>query len=175
MPFSAFVVMVPAAQARVGPLRSRFDATTALGMPAHVTLLVPFMDPAALTPEVLAQAQAALDAVPAFDFALRRVGRFPETAYLAPEPAQPFIDMTLALARAFPAFPPFGGVHPDVIPHLTAAHGNAADAALAEAELNEGLQRMGPIEARCDRVALVGNATGRWQTLYSFALPWCPA
>ena len=46
MPISAFAVKVPAAEPLVGDLRRRYDATVALGVPAHITLLVPFMDPA---------------------------------------------------------------------------------------------------------------------------------
>ncbi len=171
MPISAFAVLVPEAEPLVGALRKRFDATTHLGMPAHVTVLVPFMDPGEITPAVLARAQAALDTVPAFTFSLARVRRFPETAYLAPEPPEPFVAMTLALADAFPAYPPFGGIHPDVVPHLTAAHGDAADAAVAATELEDGLRRAGAIRAECTSVVLVGNASGRWDVLHVFALP----
>src|SRR3989442_4426406 len=85
---SAFIVRVPEAESRVGALRERFDASVKLGVPAHITVLVPFMSPERISAEVLAEAQAALNEVPAFPFALTSVARFPATAYLAPEPAQ---------------------------------------------------------------------------------------
>lgn len=89
MAISAFVVKVPLAEPLAGDLRRRFDATVALGVPAHITVLVPFMNPSLITAEVLERARRALQRTPSFAFSLGRVGRFPETAYLAPEPARP--------------------------------------------------------------------------------------
>ena len=91
-------------------LRARFDASAKLGVPAHLSILVPFMSPELITPEVLARAQAALNGLGRFAFTLNDVGRFEATAYLVPEPAAPFVAMTEALARAFPGFLPFGAV-----------------------------------------------------------------
>ncbi|HEX7866412.1 MAG TPA: 2'-5' RNA ligase family protein [Variovorax sp.] len=171
MAISAFAVKVPAAEPLVGDLRHRYDATVALGVPAHVTVLVPFMDPALITTEVLERAQQALSRTPSFAFTLREVGRFPETAYLAPEPAAPFIEMTLALVKAFPDFPPYGGEHQGVIPHLTVAHGNAHDADTAAAELQSRLLASGAVHAVCTEVALIENSSGRWLDMHAFRLP----
>ncbi|MDH6590331.1 hypothetical protein M2165_000220 [Variovorax sp. TBS-050B] len=170
MAISAFIVDVPAAEPRVADLRARFDATAALGVPAHVTVLVPFMDPDKITPAVLAEAQRALDTICAFDFSLDRVGRFPETAYLAPEPAAPFVEMTMALWRRFPEFPPYGGEHAGVIAHLTAAHGSAANAEAAAALLEERLRAQGPVQARCASVTLIENSSGVWKRMQVFPL-----
>jgi len=63
---SAFIVRVPEAEPRVGALRERFDASVRLGVPAHITVLVPFMSPERISAAVLAEAQVALDEVPAF-------------------------------------------------------------------------------------------------------------
>src|SRR5690606_26097675 len=123
MPITAFVVQVPSAEGLVSELRNRLDPTVQLGVPAHISILVPSMDPAHITPAVLAKAQAALMEIPSFEFELPRVGRFPTTTYLAPEPSEPFVAMTAALVRAFPEFPPYGGEHAEVIPHLTVSHG----------------------------------------------------
>ncbi len=174
MAISAFVVKVPAAEPMAGDLRRRYDATVALGVPAHITLLVPFMDPALITPEVLARARQVLMQTPAFAFSLGKVGRFPETAYLAPEPSAPFIEMTLALAKMFPGFPPYGGEHADVVPHLSVAHGNASDAEEAAAELRTRLLASGTVHARCTEVTLIENASGRWQDMHAFPLPEAP-
>lgn len=102
MPTSAFVVTVPAAESLVGTLRDRFDASAKLGVPAHITVLFPFMPPEDITPDILDQAQAALSAVPSFGFSLANMGRFPTTAYLSPTPAEPFIALTVALTKCFP-------------------------------------------------------------------------
>lgn len=104
MPITAFVVRVPAAESLVAELRNRFDATIQLGVPAHISILVPFMDPARVTPVVLAAEQEALKDISPFEFTLCRIGRFPTTAYLALEPPDLFIAMTALLVRMFPEF-----------------------------------------------------------------------
>jgi 2'-5' RNA ligase len=171
MAISAFAVKVPAAKPLVEDLRRRYDATVALGVPAHITVLVPFMDPALITPKILDRAQRALNRTPSFSFSLGKVERFPGTAYLAPEPAKPFVTMTLALVEAFPEFPPYGGEHQGVIPHLTVAHGNTLDADAAAAELKTRLSTLGTVHANCSEVALIENSSGRWQDFHIFHLP----
>jgi hypothetical protein len=97
---TAFIVRVLEAEAHVASLRSRFDASVHLGVPAHITVLVPFMAPDQITQSVLVQLQVALSEVPSFAFSLSQVRRFPATAYLAPEPAEPFVALTEALVRS---------------------------------------------------------------------------
>jgi len=171
MAISAFVVKVPAAEGIAHDLRRRYDASAALGVPAHITVLVPFMDPALVTREVLERAQRVLQRTPSFDFLLSSVGRFPETAYLAPEPASPFIGMTLALVEAFPGFLPYGGEHEGVVPHLSVAHGDAHHAEQAADELHARLAMSGAVHATCTEVALIENSSGRWQDMHVFPLP----
>ncbi len=171
MPISAFVVRVPAAEPMVRDLRAQHDAATALGVPAHITVLVPFMDPAQLGDAVLARARTALEGVPAFAFVFDRVGRFPETAYLAPTPAQPFIAMTQALVAAFPGFLPYGGAHADVVPHLSVAHGDASTAQSVGRTLAARLLAAGPVRAACTEVVLIENASGTWRDFHVFKLP----
>lgn len=170
MAISAFAVKVPAAEPMVGDLCRLYDATSALGVPAHITVLVPFLDPARITPEVLERARQALSRTPSFSFALNKVGRFPETAYLAPEPAAPFIEMTLALVEAFPEFPPYGGEHDSVVPHLSVAHGKALDADAAADELRARLAASGAVHAACIEIALIENSTGKWRDMHVFHL-----
>jgi 2'-5' RNA ligase len=171
MAVTAFVVKVPAAEPLAGDLRRRYDATVALGVPAHITVLVPFMDPALVTADVIERAARVLQRTPSFLFSLGSIGRFPETAYLAPQPAAPFVAMTLALVEAFPGFPPYGGEHEGVIPHLSVAHGNARHAEEAAAELAARLHATGPVHAVCTEVTLIENASGRWQDMHVFELP----
>jgi 2'-5' RNA ligase len=101
MAISAFVVHVPEVEACVGRLRERFDATTSLGVPAHITVLAPFMSPERITDAVLCEAQAAIAQSRSFAFTLAKVARFPTTTYLAPESPEPFVRLTEALVRRF--------------------------------------------------------------------------
>jgi len=97
---TAFIVRVAEAEGHVASLRSRFDASVNLGVPAHITVLVPFMATDQITQSVLVQIQAALSQIPSFAFSLSQVRRFPATAYLAPEPAGPFYRRGSAPGRA---------------------------------------------------------------------------
>jgi 2'-5' RNA ligase len=168
---SAFIVRVPEAEPRVGAMRERFDASVKLGVPAHITVLVPFMPPEHITEAVLQRVHQALSEVPAFSFTLVKVQRFPATAYLAPEPAAPFIALTQSLVRSFPEYPPFGGEHESIIPHLTVAHGSASEAEAAAAALTVAMQTRGPIAGSCAAVSLLENSSGLWREMHAFTLP----
>ena len=167
---TAFIIRVPEAEAHVASLRSRFDASVHLGVPAHITVLVPFMAPDQITPSVLAQIQATLSQVPSFAFSLRQVRRFPATAYLAPEPAEHFIALTEALVRRFPAFLPFRGEHDSIVPHLTVANGNASEATVAATELEAVIQSKGSISSFCSSISLLENSSGLWREMHVFPL-----
>lgn len=168
---TAFIVRVPEAEDHVAALRSRFDASVHLGVPAHITILYPFMAPDEITQSILERIQAALSRVPSFAFSLNQVRRFPATAYLAPEPAEPFVALTESLVHSFPKFPPFRGEHASIVPHLTVANGNASEAEVAATELEAVIQSSGPISSLCLSVALLENSSGRWREMHVFPLP----
>lgn len=168
---SALIIHVPEAEPCVGALRERFDASVRLGVPAHITVLVPFMSPERITDAVLQRAQAALNAVPSFSFRLSKVARFPATTYLVPEPAGPFIALTQSLVRSFPEYPPFGGEFESIIPHLTVAHGSTPEAEVAAGELAAAVQAHGPVISVARSVALLENSSGLWKEMHAFVLP----
>ena len=55
--------------------------------------------------------------------------RWPDVVCLLPEPSQPFSRLIVALAAAFPQYPPYAGAHAlaDIVPHLTIAHTSRTD------------------------------------------------
>ena len=124
---SAVVVPVPGAEPVVSRWRERFDSSAAQGMPAHITVLYPFLPEARLTREAIAQLRRLCAAVPALDVTFRGTARFPGVAYLEPESADGFQALTAAIAERWPEAPPYGGAFDDVVPHLTVAHGVGAD------------------------------------------------
>lgn len=168
---SAFIVRVPEAEPCVAALRKRFDPLVKLGVPAHITVLVPFMPPEQVRAEVLERVHLALGEVSVFSFKLALVGRFPSATYLVPEPAAPFVALTESLAREFPAYPPYGGQFSSVVPHLTVAHGSAAEAELAAAELEVTMRAHGAVQAQCSLVTLLENSSGLWRQMHAFTLP----
>ncbi len=115
------VVLVPAANDLVDPWRLRHDPSGALGMPAHITLVYPFLRGERLEGSVLDRLRAVLAPRAPVELELRRTARFPETVYLAPEDPEPFRQMTAALVAEWPEAQPYGGQYADVVPHLTIA------------------------------------------------------
>jgi 2'-5' RNA ligase len=167
---SALIVRVPEAEALVGALRGRYDESARLGVPAHITVLFPFMSPERIDASVLERIRRVAACTRSFEFSLATVGRFPATAYLGPDPFAPFVALTNALVVEFAQFPPFAGAFPTVIPHLTVAHGNAEDAHSVEEELVIKLAERGPIKSTCRSLELLENSTGNWRRLEMFHL-----
>jgi len=72
--------------------------------------------------------------------------------------------------RAFPAYPPFGGLHDRIVPHLTVAQGDDHILQRAEAELHAGLRVHGPVAASCRQLCLLQNTGERWSEWHRLAL-----
>src|SRR5512139_3920980 len=94
---SALIIAVPEAEPLVKTLRERFDWSSAAGVPAHITILYPFMPPSEITAKALAELQVFFAQFAAFEFALTELRRFPEYLHLAPSPAEPFKALTYAV------------------------------------------------------------------------------
>jgi 2'-5' RNA ligase len=122
------VVLVPAAEPVVGALRRELDPAAGRGVPAHVTVLYPWLAPKRIGEAALAALAMAVSAVPPFDVAFERVAWFgDEVVHLVPEPEAPFRALTEAVTAAFPETPPYGGAYDEVVPHLTLGHGAPVD------------------------------------------------
>ncbi|MEU6409995.1 2'-5' RNA ligase family protein [Microbispora sp. NPDC046933] len=120
---TALVVEVPSAEPLVRGLRERYDSSAAYGMPAHVTVLYPFLPRERLDDGVLAALRDLFAARRPFQVAFGGVGRFPGVLHLAPEPDDPLRKLTEAAVGRWPEAPPYGGRFGDVVPHLTVAEG----------------------------------------------------
>jgi 2'-5' RNA ligase len=158
-------VNVPVAVSR---LRERMDPSAGDGVPAHVTLLYPFMPPSELKDDVRRRVEEIVAQERSFPFVLRSVGRWPNVVYLEPDPAEPFRRLTHALAEAFPDYPPYEGVHEDVIPHLTIATDVPEDYFDAA---EHALPALLPIRDVCREAWLIGHTPEQsWHTLWRLPL-----
>lgn len=150
----------------VRPWRDRFDPAARSGVPAHVTVVFPFL-PASL---VDAGTCAALDEIVghhrSFEVRFEKSGRFPGVLYLAPTPDAPFRELTEAVVERWPEAPPYGGKY-DPHPHLTVAQGQ--DEAMLD-EIEAGLRPGLPFAARVPTVDLVAYDGTHWLHRASFAL-----
>ena len=119
---SAVLVPVPEADEVVGRWRHEHDPVAAAGVPAHITLIVPWLPPGEITGADLADLDEMLEDVKAFEFVLDHVDWFGRRVlWVAPEPAAPFLRLTDRLADHF-GTPPWDDEFDEVIPHLTVAH-----------------------------------------------------
>jgi 2'-5' RNA ligase len=149
---SALLVEVPEAAAAVdGWLERTAGAKPSAGIPAHLTILFPFAPAHAIDDALVADLSALFVRIPPFDFALRECRRFPAVLYLAPDPVEPFVAMTEAVAAAYPDFPPYEGIFDSIVPHLTVAEGLPALLTRAEGEVRPWL----PILADAHEVVLL--------------------
>jgi hypothetical protein len=170
---SALIVPIPEAEPIVAELRQAHDPSAQVGVPAHVTVLYPFVPADKLDDGHVAALRDLFKRVRPFAYRFRRVERFgTTTVYLAPEPARPFSHLTQIVAGRWPEHPPYEGAFEVVIPHMTVGDLLAAGAADPIADQTRGaLARHGPIVGRAEAVNLiVEDEQGRWSTSDVFEL-----
>jgi hypothetical protein len=154
MPRTALIVAVPEAEPVLGHLRLAHDWSAPLGVPAHVTILFPFapndVDEGAIAEVVSTHAP--------FAFALDRLEHLDDgLVWLRPTPAEPFAALTEAVWRRFPQYPPYGGAHEVLVPHLTVSY--------VPVEVDLDL----PIHATARVLTLIEEAAdGRWSVRREF-------
>ena len=163
---SAVVVRLPIPPA-LEAIRRRSDAVAGVGVPAHVTILYPFVDPHGLDAHI----RRALAAIAArhepFRVRFERVGLWPGVVFLAPEPAGPFARLTDDLVAAFPHHRPYGGAFDEVIPHLTITESPDAPLEAIAAEAAGSL----PFERPVKRLeVLVEGPDSRWRAHWRIPL-----
>lgn len=166
---SGLVIEVPEAEQVVGRHRSELDANAVLGVPAHVTVLFPFVPPERVDAAVCTRLTDLFAGTSAFDYAFSRTAWFEEDVlWLAPDDPSPFRALTDRVVEVFPDHPPFEGVFADVVPHLTVGHGTGPER-LRAAE-REVLPLL-PVTGRATEVALlVQGPEGRWVRHATFPL-----
>ena len=163
------IVVVAEAETTVAHLRLQLDPVARLGVPAHVTVLFPFIPASEIRDEVMVRLAALFRPVPAFTHNFVRTAWFGDQAlWLDSDAAQVFRSLTQLVWTAFPAYPPFEGQFDEVVPHLTIADRAPFDEMRAA---EEAVQRHLPISAITRAVTfMVEQPSGRWEAAESFAL-----
>ena len=168
---SALVVLVPEAEALIGPFRAAHECPAGADVPAHITLLYPFKPPYEIDAGVVATLERCFARFTPVDFNLAIARRFPGLLYLVPDPDDAFRRMTLAIWERFADTPPYGGRYAEIVPHLSVAQ--IAD----EAQLDRvhrdfaayARERL-PIRARAAAATLMIIEDGRWRLGRGFGL-----
>jgi len=164
---TVLLATVPEATALVGDWRRRFDSAAAAGVPAHVTVLYPFLDIGRLDADTLGTLGKLIGAHRCFDVRFERTARFPDVLYLEPAPAQPFRDLTESLVAQWPQAQPYGGQFDEVVPHLTVAHGQQPQ---VYDEVAAALTPHLPVTARMSSIQLFVTDGSRWEQRAGFTL-----
>jgi 2'-5' RNA ligase len=118
---AALVVLVPEADALVGPFRERFDRSALEGMSAHITINYPFQPKQTDRELLIGELSALFSGFPSVRFRLTELRQDPDTLYLAVEPEQPFREIVEAVVNRYPESPPYGRTSDRVAPHVTVA------------------------------------------------------
>lgn len=166
MAATAIVVPVPEPEPATELWRRQYTRDGADGMPAHVTLLYPFIDDSLLVAGQVRRLRNILAGFQPFDFVLAEFAEFPASAtsarvlYLAPEPPDPFREMTHAISAAFPDYRPYGGEFATVVPHLTIAEYDDAPVEEIRADVAKSL----PVRARAAEAHVMRLGADGWQT-----------
>lgn len=174
---TALIVPVPVAEPVVAEHRRALDPAAASGVPAHVTVLYPFVQPDQVDDRVLAALTAAFSTTCAFECSFARTRWFgDDVLWLDPAPAEPFRSLTAAVWQAFPDHPPYGGAHEVVVPHLTIGGTRDSSAPAVQAAERAVRPRL-PVTARIDRAWLVAGtrAPASCQVLHEFVFDPRPA
>jgi len=165
---SGLVLLVPELAPLIDDLRARHDPSARQGMPAHLTVLYPFMEPVKIGPTQRGRLAEAIRGFPAFELTFSRIGRFPEALWLAPEPASAVVELVQAIVAAFPDYPPYRGQFETIIPHVTVAQGEGLDLGALEPELRRRVER--PVSVRVGAVAMFTTIRRRWREVDRFLL-----
>jgi 2'-5' RNA ligase len=170
---SALVVVAAEADPVVGEWRERYNpAAVARRLPAHLTILFPFVPVADLDEAVLSRLGDAYAPLRPFAYDLASVESFPDAAWLAPVPAAPFHELVEITRHAFPGLPPYGDPEHVVVPHCTVGvDDDPTRVAQMVRELREGLGPRLPIRCRAEQVVLLAeDVDGTWARRAAFPL-----
>lgn len=121
---SVILIPVPEATPLVHEYRMQLDPAARAGVPEHITLLYPFLEPHELSAGILGGLASLFQDVQPFSFTLQHTDWFePDILFLTPDPSESFVAITHQLSTRFGVLP-YGGRYATVHPHLTVAvHG----------------------------------------------------
>jgi hypothetical protein len=168
---SAIIIPIPEIETIVRDLRLKYDPAARLGVPAHVTILYPFYPPELAIGEI-DKLRDIFASIEAFSFSFTEVRRFSGTAYLHPDKADAFAEITSMVVKTWPTCKPYGGIHSDIhsdiIPHLTVAdHADSETLSEVEGSLHSQL----PVECFArEGWLLTSDHAGMWSKKAAFAM-----
>mgnify|MGYP001121472032 CR=1 FL=1 len=168
---TALVMLIPEADAVVGSFRSSYDPVAPQGMPAHVTILFPFLRAPELSDAVERKLRRHFTGFGQFRYEFRRTRSFPGVLILVPEDDVPFLELMLATSELFPDIIPYGDATLKPTPHLTVAHVTSQEELELIRESVEGaLEEQGAIRGVAEQVTLIRYSGAQWESVVALPL-----
>lgn len=164
---SALVVPI-ALPANLAAIRDASDPMAARGVPAHVTILFPFLPVASLGSAGRAALLGIALGQEAFVARFQEVEHRPGMVWLVPADQSPFLGLTAAVVERWPDQPPYGGVHEVLVAHLTLVETD--DRGVRERATSVA-RELGPFEVAVRELLLITESmAGSWQTMWRLPL-----
>jgi hypothetical protein len=158
---SAVVVQVPEADEILDAVGSSRPGA----MPAHVTVLYPFVSPRRIRQSHCRQLEAIAARIEPFTLALAELDHHELITFLTVHPEEPLRRLTAAVLDSWPEHPPYGDDELDVPPHLTLGNDVLPD------EIADSAEPLLPVESEIDRLVLMFRGlSGRWRVAHEFPL-----
>jgi 2'-5' RNA ligase len=156
------VVLVPVdAGPLVQELRLQYDPSAKAGIPAHITLMFPFLPTDELAEDRISALEALIGEFDRFEFSLTRVHEFAQgVVYLDPEPATPFIQLTKKITEMFGMLPFGGEFGTTPVPHLTLT---TPESGMTRVQIATQVEPLLPIRIVADTAwLLIGENSTTW-------------
>ena len=163
---TALVFLVPETESVVRSWRTAHDPSAAEGMPAHITVLYPFIAEGDLNDHTLKEIATICDERRPIAVCFKEFGRFPRVLWLKPHGTS-CLELITQIRNRWPECLPYGRSNLEVIPHLTVTDGASEQiVAQAQADIAPHL----PLEALISTIALMAFDGNRWVCRQEFAL-----
>lgn len=163
---TALVFLVPEAESVVHSWRSAHDPSATEGMPAHMTVLYPFIAEGELNDHTLNEIATICGDWQSTAVGFMEFGRFPAVLWLKPDTTSCF-ELITQIRNRWPECLQYGQSNLEVIPHLTITDGASEQiVAQAQADIAQHL----PLKAMISAVALMAFDGNNWVCRHEFAL-----
>ena len=163
---TALVFLVPEVERAIRSWRSAHDPSAAEGMPAHITVLYPFIAEGDLREATLNELKAVCDKWQPIEVEFAEFGHFPGVLWLNPNSVQ-CLELITRVRDTFPQCLPYGRSDLKVIPHLTITDGASEQiVAQAQADIAPHL----PPKAMISVIALMAFDGNGWVCQHEFEL-----
>ena len=164
---TGLVVPVPAAEDLLAAVGRRHPDAARSGVPAHVTVLFPFLPPEKIDDGTLRTLRELFEQHPPMPVRFTECRRRAEFVYLRPEPTDGLRRLLDHARREWPDVIPYEGAFGEVEPHLTVSIRTGEDtAARIHAESGSAL----PIEAQLREGWLISSREQQWTVQERFPL-----